>query len=69
MRRLRHGLPALLVSGYVGPDLQAQAAAAGVQTILSKPLHASELAAALAGVLGAARQDTGAPQTTPGAVA
>jgi signal transduction histidine kinase/ActR/RegA family two-component response regulator len=54
LRRLRQGLPALLMSGYGGPDLQAQAAAAGVQTILSKPLHAAELAAALAAVLGTA---------------
>ncbi len=44
---LRPELPALLVSGYGGPDLQAQAAAVGVKTILAKPLRASELAVAL----------------------
>jgi signal transduction histidine kinase/FixJ family two-component response regulator len=57
MRRLRPALPALLVSGYGGTDLLAQAAAAGVQTILTKPLHAAELAAALAAIL--------APRVTP----
>ena len=69
MRRVREGLPALLVSGYGGPDLQAQAAAAGVQTILNKPLHATELAAALATVLAASRKRAGAPQTSPDAMA
>jgi signal transduction histidine kinase/ActR/RegA family two-component response regulator len=54
MRRLRPELAVLLVSGYGGPDLHAQAAAAGVQTILSKPLRAAELAAALAAALGGA---------------
>ena len=53
IRQLRPDLPALLVSGYGGPDLQAQAAAAGVQTILSKPLRAAELAGALAAALAA----------------
>ena len=66
MRRLREGLPALLVSGYGGPDLQAQAAAAGVQTILNKPLHATELAAALAAALAGSRARTA--QTSPDAV-
>ena len=53
LRRLRPDLPAVLVSGYGGPDLQAQAAAAGVQAILTKPLHATELAASLASILAA----------------
>ena len=53
MRQLRPDLPAILVSGYGGPDLQAQAAVAGVQAILTKPLHAAELAACLATVLAA----------------
>ncbi len=69
LRRLRRGLPALLVSGYGGPDLQAQAAAAGVQTILSKPLHAAELAAALAAVLGNPEGRERAPAKAPDAVA
>jgi len=68
MRRLRAGLPALLVSGYGGPDLQAQAAAAGVQTILSKPLHAAELAAALAAILEHSRKHEGARAKSPDAV-
>ncbi|MGB9329482.1 MAG: ATP-binding protein, partial [Steroidobacteraceae bacterium] len=55
LRQLRPDLPAVLVSGYGGPDLQAQAAAAGVQAILTKPLHATELAASLAGILAARR--------------
>jgi CheY-like chemotaxis protein len=53
LRQLRPDLPAVLVSGYGGPDLQAQAAAAGVQAILTKPLHATELAASLATILAA----------------
>jgi DNA-binding NtrC family response regulator len=60
MRQLRPDLPAILVSGYGGPDLQAQAAAAGVEAILSKPLHAAELAASLAAVL-ATRSAPAAP--------
>ena len=63
MRRIRPDLPAILVSGYGGPDLQAQAAAAGVRTILAKPLHAAELAAALAAVL--AGRDGGAARDAP----
>ena len=63
MRRLRPALPTILVSGYGGPDLQAQAAAAGVRTILAKPLHAAELAAALAAVLAADKG--GAARDTP----
>ena len=62
MRRLRPGLPAILVSGYGGPDLQMQAATAGVRTILAKPLHAAELAAALAAVL-AGREDAAVGDT------
>jgi signal transduction histidine kinase/ActR/RegA family two-component response regulator len=66
MRQLRPDLPAILVSGYGGPDLQAQAAAAGVQAILTKPLHAAELAASLAAVLGA-RSAPPAPGPSSGA--
>jgi signal transduction histidine kinase/ActR/RegA family two-component response regulator len=51
LRALRPDLPTLLVSGYGGPDLHAQAAAAGVQSVLSKPLQSAELAAALATAL------------------
>jgi signal transduction histidine kinase/ActR/RegA family two-component response regulator len=51
LRRLRPNLPAILMSGYGGPDLQAQAQAAGVQVVLAKPLRSAELAAGLAGLL------------------
>ena len=51
IRAVRPGLPTLLLSGYGGPDLHAQAAAAGVQSVLSKPLQSAELAAALAAAL------------------
>ena len=62
IRQLRPEIPALLVSGYGGPDLQSQAAAGGV-TILNKPLHAVELAAALALALAAHRQGSRSAQT------
>ena len=55
VRQLRPDIPAILMSGYGGPDLQAQAAAAGVQAILNKPLRAAELASSLASVLAATR--------------
>ncbi|MBS0377048.1 MAG: response regulator [Proteobacteria bacterium] len=61
LRRLRPDLPALLVSGYGGPDLQAQAAAVGVTTILAKPLRAAELAAALHRLLAARTSAVAAP--------
>jgi CheY-like chemotaxis protein len=66
LRRLRPELPALLVSGYCGAELQAQAAAAGVRTILTKPLAAAELAAALAAAL---RARSAVPGAGPAAVA
>ncbi|HEX4388494.1 MAG TPA: ATP-binding protein [Steroidobacteraceae bacterium] len=52
LKRLRPDLVTVLVSGYGGPDLQAQAQAAGVQAVLAKPLRAAELAECLAAVLG-----------------
>jgi signal transduction histidine kinase/ActR/RegA family two-component response regulator len=55
IRAQRPELPTLLVSGYGGPDLHAQAAAAGVQSVLSKPLQSAELAAALAAALAGHR--------------
>jgi CheY-like chemotaxis protein len=51
---LRPQLPVLLASGYGGPDLDRQAAAAGVRALLQKPLHRGELATHLARVLAAA---------------
>jgi signal transduction histidine kinase/ActR/RegA family two-component response regulator len=55
LRKLRPELPAILVSGYGGPDLKTAAQAAGAQAVLTKPLAAAELAQCLAGVLAAAR--------------
>ncbi len=51
LRRLRPGLPILLVSGYIGPKISERAADAGVDEILRKPLQSRELAAALARAL------------------
>jgi CheY-like chemotaxis protein len=50
LKRLRPDLPAILMSGYGGPDLQAQAHAAGAYSVLMKPLTAVELAHCLAGL-------------------
>jgi signal transduction histidine kinase/CheY-like chemotaxis protein len=55
LRRLEPQLPCILVSGYGGPDLQAEAQAAGAQAVLAKPLSAVDLAHCLAGVLAASR--------------
>jgi signal transduction histidine kinase/CheY-like chemotaxis protein len=55
IRRIRPQLPAILLSGYGGPDLQAQARSVGAQAILTKPLTAAELAECLAAVLARAR--------------
>jgi signal transduction histidine kinase/CheY-like chemotaxis protein len=55
LRQLRPELPAILVSGYGGPDLKAAAHSAGAQAVLTKPLGAAELAQCLAGVLAAVR--------------
>ena len=58
LRRLQPALPVILMSGYGGPDLQAQAQAAGAQAVLMKPLAAAELAACLASVLTEVRGRT-----------
>ncbi len=55
LRRVRPDVPAVLVSGYGGPDLNEAAAAAGVQAVLMKPLAAADLAQCLATVLRRAR--------------
>jgi signal transduction histidine kinase/ActR/RegA family two-component response regulator len=55
LKRQRPDLTAILVSGYGGPDLQAQAHAAGAQAVLAKPLAAAELAQCLAGIFAAAQ--------------
>jgi CheY-like chemotaxis protein len=60
LKRQRPALNAILVSGYGGPDLQAQAHAAGAEAVLTKPLAAAELAHCLAGIFGAAGAGPGA---------
>ena len=55
LRQVRPDIPALLVSGYGGPDLNAAAAAAGADAVLMKPLAAADLAQCLAKVLAGTR--------------
>ena len=57
---MRPELPAILVSGYGGPDLNAAAAAAGAHAVLMKPLGTADLAQSLAEVLAGARAVAGA---------
>jgi PAS domain S-box-containing protein len=54
LRGRRASLPAILVSGYVGAMITELATSAGVSEILKKPVHAQDLAAALARALGRA---------------
>jgi DNA-binding NtrC family response regulator len=58
IRRLRAGIPVVLMSGYGGTALAARAAAAGVREVLRKPLESRDLAESVARVLESAR---GAP--------
>jgi AmiR/NasT family two-component response regulator len=51
------------MSGYGGPDLQAQAQEAAVQAVLMKPLAAAELAQCLAAVLARAERPESAAAT------
>ena len=59
VRRLRPELPAILISGYGGPDLAAAAEAAGAQALLSKPVTAADLAHCLADALARAHRGGG----------
>jgi PAS domain S-box-containing protein len=52
LRGRRSDLPVILVSGYVGSMISELATSAGVEEILKKPVHAQDLAAALARALG-----------------
>ena len=52
LRGRRSNLPVILVSGYVGSVISELASSAGVREILKKPVHAQDLASALARVLG-----------------
>ena len=47
-RRVRPGLPVILLSGHTGPILTEMALSAGVREVLRKPIQSRELAAALA---------------------
>jgi CheY-like chemotaxis protein len=58
LQRVRPELPAILVSGYGGPDLNAAATAAGAHAVLTKPLGTADLAQSLAAVLAGARAAT-----------
>jgi len=60
LQRVRPELPAILVSGYGGPDLNAAAIAAGVHAVLMKPLSTADLAQSLAQLLAGARAVSGA---------
>jgi DNA-binding NtrC family response regulator len=51
IRRLRPGVPIILMSGYGGPQLTARASSSGVNEVLRKPLQGRELAESLARVL------------------
>src|ERR1700681_2369715 len=51
LRRRRHDLPIVLMSGYSGPLLTQQALAAGVSELLVKPLQSRQFAATLDRVL------------------
>jgi PAS domain S-box-containing protein len=51
LREVRPDLPVILVSGYVGPQLEQEAAAAGIDRILTKPIDLEGLARAVAEVL------------------
>lgn len=51
LRRLRPEIPVVLMSGYGGPDLQAQAQTVGARAVLTKPLTQSDLAQCLNSIL------------------
>jgi signal transduction histidine kinase len=48
IRRIRPGIPIVLMSGYVGPNIAALARQANVNDLLSKPLVSRDIAKALA---------------------
>ncbi|MDB5861994.1 MAG: hypothetical protein JWQ76_5683 [Ramlibacter sp.] len=59
IRASRRDIPILLVTGYIGEDLLANARAAGCSDVLKKPLPFRELAARLAQALGECAGDSG----------
>jgi CheY-like chemotaxis protein len=48
IRKIRPGIPILLMSGYVGPNIAALARQANVDDLLPKPLVSRDIAQALA---------------------
>src|SRR5215469_9067686 len=60
LRRVRPELPAILVSGYGGPDLNAAAIAGGVHAVLMKPLSTADLAQSLAQLFAGVGRVSGA---------
>jgi PAS domain S-box-containing protein len=61
VRELRPGLPIIMVTGYAGPELRAEANRAGVATVLDKPLIPLRLIEAVAQVLTTGTTDSHAP--------
>ena len=55
VRRIRAGIPTMLMSGFIGGTVSSGAREAGADEVLQKPLSARELAACLARVLHRAR--------------
>ncbi len=51
LREVRSDLPIVLVSGYMGPQLEQDAALAGIDHILTKPLDLRGLSQTIARVL------------------
>jgi CheY-like chemotaxis protein len=51
VRGLRHEMPILVMTGYIGGGLMERALEAGADDVLKKPLFAHDLATALARVL------------------
>jgi CheY-like chemotaxis protein len=51
VRGIRHGIPVVLMSGFVGGSVLDRARDAGADEVLAKPLSARELATSLARLL------------------
>ena len=51
LKALRPDLPVVLISGYISPELQVAAPAAGVQALLYKPDTVAELGTTIARLL------------------
>src|SRR6185436_17023852 len=51
IRRIRPGIPIVLMSGFVSPALSVRAKELGIAEVLAKPLVAGDIARSLAGAL------------------